>query len=114
MHINNGLVSLRDCLIMHNFGFASGSQLVIYGSASLKIYNSIFKETIDKTSLNGKEKEFVFSPFFVMYGSGPLVIRNSTVDQRINTNDPLIVVSKTGLLEFDNYSNYGFALNGFP
>jgi predicted outer membrane repeat protein len=104
MHINNGLVSLRDCLIMDNFGFASGSQLVIYGSASLKIYNSIFKETIDKTSLNGKEKEFVFSPFFVMYGSGPLVIRNSTVDQRINTNDPLIVVSKTGLLEFDNYS----------
>jgi predicted outer membrane repeat protein len=102
LHIKNCLVTLRDCLIMDNFGFASGSQLVTYGSTSLKIYDSIFKETIGKTSLLGKE--YGYSSFFGIYSGGSLTIRNSTTDQRINTNEPLIVVSKTGLLEFDNHS----------
>ena len=102
LYIKNGLVTLRDCLIMDNFGFASRNLLVTYGSASLKIYNSNFKETVEKISLLGKE--YGYSSFLGMYSGGPLTIRNSTVDQRINTNEPLIVVSKTGLLEFGNSS----------
>jgi predicted outer membrane repeat protein len=102
LHITNGLVTLRDCLIIDNFGFASGSQIVTYGSAKIKIYNSVFRETIDKISVYGNE--FVFSSFFGIYSNGPLEVYNSTVDQAIPSNEHLIMVSKMGRLEFDNSS----------
>ena len=101
LYITNGLVTLRD-LIIDNFGFASGSQIVTYGSAKVKIYNSIFRETIEKMSVNGNE--FVFSSFFGIYSNGPLEVYNSTVDQAIPSNEHLIMVSKMGRLEFDNSS----------
>jgi hypothetical protein len=102
LYITNGLATLRDCLMIDNFGFALGSQLVTYGSAKVKIYNSIFRETIEKMSVNGNE--FVFSSFFGIYSNGPLEVYNSTVDQAIPSNEHLIMVSKMGRLELDNSS----------
>ena len=102
LYIKNGLVTLRDCLIVDNFCSSPRSQVVTYGSAGLKVYHTNFVETIEKTSLY--TKEYVFSSFLAMYSSGPLVFFNSTVHQYLNKNEPLIVVSKTGHLEVDNSS----------
>ena len=112
LYITNGLVTLRDCLINDNFGFASSSQLITYGSANLRIYNSVFKGVAGKLLRYGTK--YVFSSFLGIYSDGPLVVHNSTVDQTVPLNEPLIIVSKTGQQEFDISSRitcpFGFYL----
>ena len=125
LYITNGLVTLRDCLINDNFGFASSSQLITYGSANLRIYNSVFKGAAGKLLRYGTK--YVFSSFLGIYSDGPLVVHNSTVDQTVPLNEPLIIVSKTGQQEFDissritcpfgfylKKSDYSYQRNGLP
>ena len=115
LYIFNSFVTLKSCLVIDNLGYASGSQLVTYGTTKLKIYNSVFKETTAKVSLYGTE--YVFSSFLGIYSDGSLVVNNSTFDQTTQSNKPLIVVSKMGLPEFDNSSlmtcPQGFSLTNF-
>lgn len=105
LSVTNGAATFRNCAFINNFASVQGGHISNDGSNSLQLLHSVFVQTVANVSV-GDNGFHLPSGFVQTYSVRPFVLVNSTVDQRTRWNaDPLIMVSKGGLVDFDNFSS---------
>ena len=104
MLLTNGKVNLTNCTFLNNFADFQGGQILssASGCSSLELFilNSVFKQTIQKVSINNTKK-FMATSFIRLYNSGTLYTYNTTFNWDTKSDEPLIVVSRS-ILSIDN------------
>jgi hypothetical protein len=102
--LNDGEVILTKCTFLNNFASFQGGQIISTGRGSLELYifNSVFKQTIQKVLINNT-KEFMATSFLRIYNSRKLYIYNTTFNWDTKSDEQLILVSKSAV-SFDNGS----------
>ncbi|CAB4002937.1 Hypothetical predicted protein, partial [Paramuricea clavata] len=108
MQLNDGEVRLTKCTFLNNFARipGQGGQILSAGHRSLElfIFNSAFKQTIQKVLINNNNtKEFKVTSFLRLYNSCTLSVYNTTFNCDTKSDEPPILVSK-GMISFDNAS----------
>ena len=104
MLLTNGRVYLMNCTFLNNFAGFQGGQILSSTSAQrpleLFILNSVFRQTIQKVSINNTKK-FMATSFIRLYNYYKLSTYNTTFNWDTKSDETLILVSG-GILSFDN------------
>ena len=100
VHLTNGKTSFRNCCFVDNFGTSQSSHIyTMDGSASLKIQDSLFRQTINELQLltmNYSKTYFIHTE-----SSGAVKIYNTTMDARpYGSGNPLMAVANGRLIDF--------------
>ena len=103
LSVFNSKVEMLNCVFVNNFAHSQGGQIAAYGSANLKISHSVFKSTI-QTILPDNGTEFTVAGFLRIHSSGEFILRNTSVNSNMLSEEPLILVSKAKRVKFDKSS----------
>ena len=105
LSVRNVGVQFVKCTFLNNFARFQGGQIVSSGRgiANVLLFDSVFKQTIQKIFVNDT-KEFMVTSFLRLFSSGILSVRNTTFNQDTKSEEPLILVPGAYWLAFDNVS----------
>ena len=96
LSMTDGSINFTNCTFLDNFASDQGGHLINYGTNSLNLIDCTFRQTV----------ELFPSSFIQAFSTGPLVLTNTTVDeQALKDSRTLIMVSKGGLVEFNNFTS---------
>ena len=105
LSVINGKTVLTSCKFRNNFASAHAGHVSNDGSNSLTIKNSLFSQTTASISVN--KKTFYFTSFIQTFSGGPLIIRYSTFDQRIVSDDhSLLMITLGSRFEPDQLTSF--------
>ena len=104
LFVINGEIVLGNCIFKNNFAMGEAGHIRNDGSNSLAIYNTDFHQTSESALIH--KTKLQYTSFIQTFSGGPLVIRNSTFDRRIISNDnSLIVVTLGGNVDIDGLTS---------